>query len=83
MAILSSELKLKDGIWQELITPCVAQQFSGGNLEVVNADSLPVGDIIEAQTMNVSDNLSFNAPASGSLYVRVKHGAGSVKYYEV
>ncbi len=66
-----------------LVTPCVAQQFSGGNLEIVNADALPVGDVPEAQLMKGSDNLNFSSPVAGSLYVRVKYGNASVKLYGV
>ncbi len=84
MATLSAELKLKDGIWQEMVTPCVAQKLGSASVEVVNADVLPVGDVPEAQTIEQKENLSFNAPASGSLYIRARYnGSEIVKYYRV
>ena len=84
MAILSTKLDLKDGIWQEVgAIGFIGQKDLSSTIEIVNADALPVGDVPEAQTVSVSPNLQFTAPASGSLYARVRTGTGTLKFYEV
>ena len=84
MATLSKKLDLTAGVWQE-IGPIrfVGQKDQSSTLEIVNADALPVGDVPEAQLITGSSQLQFTSPASGSLFVRVKHGTGTLKYYEV
>jgi len=52
-------------------------------MEICNADSLPSGDVPEAQTVIDGVNLNFPAPSSGSLYARVSEGTGTLTYYEV
>jgi hypothetical protein len=84
MAILSKKLKLEAGVWQEIgAISFIGQKDAGSTIEIVNADALPTGDVPEAQTVAPGVNLMFSAPANGSLYVRVKYGAATLKYYEV
>ena len=84
MAILSKKLELEAGVWQEIgAITFTGQKDASSTLEIVNADALPTGDVPEAQIVAPGVNLHFNAPASGSLYVRVKYGTASLKYYEV
>ncbi len=55
----------------------------GGAVEIVNADSLPTGDIPAALSFLDTTSLNFPAPAEGNLYVRVSVDTGFIKYYEV
>ena len=82
MATLSKKMDLTAGIWQEIgSSGFVGQKDQTSTLEIVNADALPVGDVPEAQSIVGSANLQFVAPVSGSLFVRVKHGTGTLKLY--
>lgn len=84
MAILSKRLDFENGIWQEIgAIGFIGQKDRLSVMEICNADALPVGDISEAEAVVGSVNLQFTAPASGSLYGRVRHGTGTLKYYEV
>ena len=83
MAILSVKQDLINGVWQELVTPCVAQFNGTSTIQIVSADALPVGDVPEAQSVFTDTNLNFNAPSAGSLYVRASYGTGTVKSYGV
>ena len=84
MATLSKKLNLTASIWQEIGSfSFIGQKDASSTLEIVNADALPTGDVPEAQVIEGNPNLQFSAPASGSLYARVKYGTGTLKYYEV
>ncbi len=81
MAILSVKLNLSNGIWQKVGSfSSIAQKDPSSILEIVCADSLPVGDVPEASICIQTMELLRNAPAAGSWYVRVQGGGkGSLK----
>ncbi|RLA74309.1 MAG: hypothetical protein DRG30_05445 [Epsilonproteobacteria bacterium] len=84
MATLSIKLNLVEGIWQEVGSYSIdAQKDPSSTIELVNADALPVGDVPEAMIYAQTTQIRLQAPASGSLYVRVRYGTGSLKFYEV
>ena len=84
MATLSKRLELTDGVWQEIgPIEIVGQKDSISTVEMVVADSLPVGSVPEAQSIVSSDQKHYPAPAVGSLYVRCRNGIATFTYYEV
>ena len=84
MAILSKTLLLEDGIWEEIgNTAIIGQKTGRGELEIVNADDLPVGDVDESMSISDGDGLHFLPPIAGKLYIRIKHGTCRFSYYEV
>ncbi len=84
MATISKKLSLLEGVWQEIgSNGFIGQKDASSTVEIVNADTLPSGDVSEAQIVAGSENLHFAAPASGSLYARVRYGTATLKYYEV
>lgn len=72
MAILSIELDLIDEIWVEIgAIAFVGQQANPSvEMEIINADSLPVGDISQAMNCKQNEELIRPAPANGSWYCR-------------
>ena len=83
MAILSKKLNLVSGIWQLIgSNGFVGQKNKSNKYQIVNADSLPTGDIDEAQDLHDTDLLHYPEPLSGNLYVRILTGSGTFNYYE-
>ncbi len=84
MATISKKLDLVYPVWQLVSAGgFIGQRKENNQLEIVNADSLPSGDVEEAQVVNQGVNLNFSAPATGSLYARVSEGETTLRYYEV
>ena len=85
MATLSKKLSLTGGVWQEVGSVAfIGDKGTGGTVEIVNADALPVGDVPEASEWTQTIELYRPAPLSGSWYVRYQSGAtGAIKYTEV
>ncbi len=82
--ILSKKLNLTADVWQEIgTTGFVGQKNLTSIIEIVNADSLPVGHVIESQEIREVVGLQFSAPAEGSLYAKAKTGTAELTYYEV
>lgn len=86
MAILSKRLNLVSGIWQlASVQGIVVQREYDKHIEIetVNADALPVGDIAEAVSLSSIDGNIFPAPLTGGLYVRSRYGNGNLNFYEI
>ena len=88
MAILSKRLNLQNGVWQELVGESfVIKKHKSVLIELVNADSLPVGIVPESfreTELNFSGEfLHIPAPKLGKIYIRLinSEGEGVVTYY--
>lgn len=85
MAILSAKVNLST-TWTKIGNAMgfvgeAEVQTDGAKVEVVNADTLPVGTVDGAMTIDTTTTLRYPQPALGSLYVRVSSGTGVLKYY--
>jgi len=77
------KLDLVPGIWQEVgAIGFIMDKDRKNNVEVTNADSLPTG-VVPCHVNRRDDLQQFNAPASGSWFVRSAAIAMSVTYTEV
>ncbi len=78
------KLDLVAGIWQDIgAIAFYAHNGSNTPLDMVAADSLPVGPIPESFLLARSDTQYFLAPASGNWYIRSIQTDSSFNYTEV
>ena len=85
MAVLSKKLSLTT-TWQEIGAVGFVGEGAAdlnGKIEILNANALPTGDQDGAIGHASDATLSYPAPATGSLYVRMSEGTGTLNYYEV
>ena len=78
------KLDLVAGVWGE-VGAISFLAHNGGNtpLDMVAADSLPVGPVPESFLLARSDTQQFPAPAAGSWYIRSTQSDTSLNYTEV
>ena len=82
MAILAKRLDFTGGVWQLIDTSNdVTVQRGPNDVEIVNADSIPVGDVDQSVKIISPHPQYFKAPAAGNLYVRAP-GDGYLVYWE-
>ena len=80
----SVKLDLVQGIWQDIgAIAFVGTKGSEHNIELVNADSLPSGNIDAAMQFMNSNVQSVPSPAAGNWYIRTTALTGVFKYTEV
>ena len=78
------KLDLVAGVWQDLGAISFLAH-NGGNipLDMVAADSLPTGPVVESFLLARSDTQQFPAPAGGNWYIRSVQTDTSFNYTEV
>ncbi len=78
------KLDLVAGVWQDLGAISFLAH-NGGNtpLDMVAADSLPTGPVVESFLLARSDTQQFPRPAGGSWYIRSVQTDTSFNYTEV
>ena len=82
MAIIAKRLDFTGGVWQQIDSSSdITLQRGPNDVEIVNADSLPVGDVDEAVKIISEHPQFFKAPANGNLYARAP-GDGYLVYWE-
>lgn len=82
MAILSRKLELTSDTWVLIGAIGVVGTAQGG-VDLVNADSLPTGSVVESTKFDGGKTFMYPAPAAGNLYVKASLNTASLSYYEV
>lgn len=81
----SIKLDLVQNVWQDIgAIAFVGSKGTGTNIELVNADALPVGTVDAAFSFLEGQIQSVPAPAAGNWFVRTTASSGGVfKFTEV
>ena len=78
------KINLVAGVWQDLgAIGFLAHNAGNTGLDMVAADSLPTGPVVESFILARADIQQFPAPAGGSWYIRSTQADTSFTYTEV